>query len=312
MSIMPFFLTLALFGLGCDSTTEETGLETGQPIDSVVESSTDGWLSVSAGLEHTCGLIEASGGSNLVCFGDASVIVHEDPTQPPEGLFISLDSGGDYSCAVREDSQVRCWGDSSHGKASAPTTVSTAVATGFEHSCLIATDGALECWGGTGEYDITPPEGHYEQVVAGYGFSCALNLLGQVDCWGGDFHGESSPPEVEMLRISAGSTSSCGIEEDLSLNCWGATVGDTPPLGEYLDVAVGAEHACAIVKPTNSTEQQRHGEIACWGDNSAGQSSPPSGEFSQLSAGVAHTCAVRTDGHLVCWGSNAGGQIGVE
>jgi hypothetical protein len=48
--------------------------------------------------------------------------------------------------------------------------------------------------------------------------------------------------------------------------------------------------------------------LACWGDNSAGQSTPPAGTFTQVSAGYAHTCGLQSDGALACWGDNSYGQ----
>jgi hypothetical protein len=51
-----------------------------------------------------------------------------------------------------------------------------------------------------------------------------------------------------------------------------------------------------------------NGTLACWGDNSYGQSTPPAGTFTQVAAGASHTCGVKTDGTLACWGYNGSGQ----
>jgi Regulator of chromosome condensation (RCC1) repeat len=53
------------------------------------------------------------------------------------------------------------------------------------------------------------------------------------------------------------------------------------------------------------------GTLACWGDDSAGQSTPPGGTFTTVSAGGNHACAVRTDGGVVCWGQDTSGQSSV-
>ena len=50
------------------------------------------------------------------------------------------------------------------------------------------------------------------------------------------------------------------------------------------------------------------GTIACWGDNTYGQAAPPAGTFTQFSSGYAHTCGLKSDGTLACWGSNANGR----
>jgi alpha-tubulin suppressor-like RCC1 family protein len=64
-------------------------------------------------------------------------------------------------------------------------------------------------------------------------------------------------------------------------------------------ISAGASHSCAI---------KSDGTLACWGDNTYGQSTPPSGVFTQISAGSYHTCGLKTDGTLACWGRNIEGQ----
>jgi alpha-tubulin suppressor-like RCC1 family protein len=51
------------------------------------------------------------------------------------------------------------------------------------------------------------------------------------------------------------------------------------------------------------------GSIACWGDDTYGQTTPPADTFKSVSTGGFHTCGVRSDGTIVCWGENAHGQI---
>ncbi len=70
--------------------------------------------------------------------------------------------------------------------------------------------------------------------------------------------------------------------------------------GAFTALSAGLNHACAI-----STT----GGLACWGDDTYGQSTPPSvGLFSALSVGERHSCALGQDGKLVCWGEAAGGR----
>ena len=57
----------------------------------------------------------------------------------------------------------------------------------------------------------------------------------------------------------------------------------------------GDEHICAL---------RDNGTVACWGDNSFGQSSPPEGQFSAVSAGDRYSCGIRTDNALACWGES--------
>ena len=66
-----------------------------------------------------------------------------------------------------------------------------------------------------------------------------------------------------------------------------------------VSVSAGGAHACWV---------RATGAVACWGDDSEGQSSPPGGGFASVSAGGMHTCGVRESGVAVCWGGSSDGQ----
>jgi alpha-tubulin suppressor-like RCC1 family protein len=51
------------------------------------------------------------------------------------------------------------------------------------------------------------------------------------------------------------------------------------------------------------------GSIACWGQDTAGETSPPLGHYVQVEAGGYHACALTSDGTPICWGSNASSQV---
>ena len=73
------------------------------------------------------------------------------------------------------------------------------------------------------------------------------------------------------------------------------TISAAPAAG-FVAISAGDWHACAI--------RAESGEIACWGDNYAGQLDAPIGSFSAISAGDDYTCAIRAgSGAIECWGS---------
>jgi alpha-tubulin suppressor-like RCC1 family protein len=90
-------------------------------------------------------------------------------------------------------------------------------------------------------------------------------------------------------------TRECGVLTNGTLVC---TIAGAPA-GTFTSVRVGPSHACAL---------RTDGTLACWGDNTQGQSTPPAGTFVAVDVGDAHTCAIRTDGSLACFGANASGQ----
>ena len=72
------------------------------------------------------------------------------------------------------------------------------------------------------------------------------------------------------------------------------TISAAPATG-FVAISAGDWHACAI--------RAESGEIACWGDNYAGQLDAPPGSFSAISAGDDYTCAIRAgSGAIECWG----------
>ena len=97
------------------------------------------------------------------------------------------------------------------------------------------------------------------------------------------------------------------------------------PLPGVTAVAVGGDHACAIVGG---------GQVRCWGSNTLGQlgtnnTDPQTGAVvvqkdddeddddpltgvTALVAGDSHTCALRNAGEVRCWGLGSRGQLGTS
>ena len=80
-------------------------------------------------------------------------------------------------------------------------------------------------------------------------------------------------------------------------------------------LAVGYRHVCRV----------NDAELACWGENRAGQLGLSDTEqreapervgdgnsWLSVSAAEEHTCAIAAPGRLYCWGNNASGQLGIR
>lgn len=124
---------------------------------------------------------------------------------------------------------------------------------------------------------------------------------------------DSCPP-----KLVAGGSYTC-LLRDGEVKCWGKILSSeadylaSPYPIEFstsvVDVAPGAEHACALL---------RDGTVWCWGSNaggqigSAGASATPQqvelgGQATALGAGLAHSCAEVGDS-VYCWGDNTSTQ----
>lgn len=303
-------------------------------------SSSDGFVAVSAGLEHTCAL-RASGaaycwGSNqygqlgapadTTCARDDRVVTCRlRPAAVTGGLlFQKVSAGGKITCGISTTARIYCWGDNLRGGLGDPTLresgtpvpiSSTAtfsdVATGAEHACGLRTDGVLLCWGWN---DM----GQLGNNASGSGAATPVSVSGT----------------LRFAAVSAGDRRTCARQSDGATYCWGTmwvnTVGileatrpqTTPqrvpataaPL--FTSVSVGSATTCGITPAL---------QAFCWeanpaggiGDGTAAGSTAPravsgSTRYVSISSGGLHTCAVDDAGLAHCWGAGHVGQLGVS
>lgn len=288
-------------------------------------------VQIAAGRRHAC-VVKKSG--SVACWGydlDGQLGDGKTNGRSPEPVaVVGLDdaymvaAGGNFTCAVRTDATVACWGGNGSGQLGIGSIVPKAtparvldlegvraVAAGEQHACALKLDGTVACWG----------DGQNGQLGNG------SPLPSQV------------PVPVSVVKdavaIAAAGRSSYALTSDGRVYCWGANdVGQlgtgatntnanaTPaPAKVAASVAIwaGADHACAVMKDRS---------VACWGAGARGQlgdgrprddaSSPEpapvlvSGIQSAASVGTGgdHSCAPTTNGAILCWGANDRGQLG--
>lgn len=184
-------------------------------------------------------------------------------------------AAGQFSCAVRDDGKVFCWGLNFAGETASATSPTP---TPFE----------------------VPGVSNAIHAGVGSGFGCAVVQSGQVYCWGDNRLGQlgdrarglRQPPApvpgvTDATRVAVGWTSACALRRNGSVQCWGqgdhgelgagmlmqssATPVDVTGLTEVVQLTgfapvndVHANHRCAL----------RRGEadrLWCWGYNSEGQ-----------------------------------------
>ncbi len=173
----------------------------------------------------------------------------------------------------------------------------------------------------------------YNPIAGGVEKTCYLSTTGDVKCWG---DGTETPDSLDSSKAKAvvvgGENNECRILSDDTATCTGNFV-PTENNDEVNAIALGADHACSILKEDNS--------VYCSGDdNDKGQLGTgtassgavnlgcdgPSNSCDQLKAkdivaGDNHTCVILLDenennpgqnynGRVLCWGHNAKGQLG--
>ena len=212
---------------------------------------------------------------------------------------MTLSLGGDYSCVVFKNGAARCWGDGLEGNL------------------------------GTGEAPMPGPGQIYPShntsptYVLGFGPGKGVTkiraggrhtclLAGDaVSCWGRQLEGalgNGTPAD--------GSSQGSPPGQNLRTNTPVTPTGLGPGSGST-DIALGANHSCAVVK----------GGVKCWGANTVKQAGQPSPSYiltpqwvsglgansgvTRVFAGSSTTCAL-VNGGVQCWGSNFTGNLGLN
>ena len=292
-------------------------------------------LSIHAGDEHTCALLEDN---SLSCWG-LQTTVSSDRTassgsiaRPYLRVFendqsvLSVAMGGTHVCVILDDNSTTCWGTNDHGQFGNEASQSSAIpedvdlggsvpigmGAGGNSTCALFEDGSLACWGSNSAGQL--------------GIGKTTRIL--------------SPTLVEtgddtISSIDGGGKHGCARFSDNSLRCWGENergqLGDNGQLDRFEDpveitfgdsktatsVSTGELHTCAILSDNT---------LACWGYNGSGRvgqgdssgsvNAPASiglgpGRTAQaVSAGGSHTCAILDNGKMSCWGEGRSGQLG--
>ena len=252
---------------------------------------------------------------------------------PLEAGNLTMYASWRNTCAIRDNSDVYCWGRNGNGQIGngqigstkwkdVPTQTNSlgddaiSVTIGEQHTCALLENGIVKCWG--------------------------RNNNGQVGVSGGD---QKSPQTVPLgsgrtaTSVYAGYHHTCAILDDQSVKCWGRNTDGELGVGSKtnqnspttinslgsgrhaISLALGQGFTCALLDD---------GSIKCWGSDDDGRrgdgggsggsvtTSPPSTTISlpagrtatQISAGEAHACALLDDGSVVCWGRNTEGELG--
>ena len=95
---------------------------------------------------------DGSGSFTVALTTEPSVSVVD---KPPVFTGSTVAAGNGFSCGVRVDGTLVCWGSDAGGAASAPAGEFVAVSAGRAHSCGVQADGAAVCWG-AGDEVVVP------------------------------------------------------------------------------------------------------------------------------------------------------------
>ena len=261
-------------------------------------------IQISSFYEHTCALNESG---NVHCWGrgqygeigNGSTNFAARATLVVEGVGSStalagiseVSAGGDFTCALKTDGGVLCWGNNKYGQLgngqtgtsfskshpvvvidsdNTATSGISALALGYQHGCALTNVGKVLCWGrgtsGRLGNDGTSNRDHPAYVVDGDNSSTHL---------------------TGIVQVSSSGSSTCALNESSNVYCWGS--GSNGKLGN--DASDNKDHPVHVVETD-------------------GNSSSMLSDVVQIGSGYNHTCALKKTGKALCWGNGEHGPLG--
>ncbi len=300
---------------------------------SAVSDGFDGFVSVSAGLNYSCGL-RAQGEAECwfwsepfprgSIFRDRAREIYRiewtgpPSTEAPGGEFVAVEAAHEVACGLRPGGMVECWGPNPLASVPPPGGEFVSVSVGLEHVCGVRPDAGVECWGLSRKRmgALFLPGGKFTAMAVGSNSMCGLRPGGAVECWGNGYNSgyrwtssgwvtpELTPPEGKFKALSTGGGGDvCGLRPGGEVECWGNYDYTgyregwsylQPPEGVFESVAEAAFYACGL---------RPGGEAECWTKEHLDQvDGPPQGEkYIHIGVHPESACGVRVDNTIRCW-----------
>ena len=302
--------------------------------------SSEEWLTIATGGEHTCGI---KADNTIWCWGlndsgqlgsGSNARSSEEIDITPDTNWLLVATGTNHTCAIRDDNTLWCWGDNTRsqlGDGSVPNP-------------------SDENYPDDKNLNIPKQIGTQTDWIAislGDEFSCGIRAISDTDkriyCWGDNSDGQlgqdpasnplAAPQDATAMTdwasISTGHDHSCAIKQDQTLHCWGDNIYGQLGQGNtadsftpvqvasgslWTDVATGNGHTCGIKDDAT---------LWCWGNNATGQLGVGNTSHQAIPTQISHendwlsvfagngtTCAIDSDHIGFCWGLNEKGQLG--
>ena len=210
------------------------------------------WAQISAGDWHTCGMTTEN---DAYCWGfngdgRCGIGNTKTPIMTPAKVkgnykWKMISAGYFYSCGVRTDGAVFCWGKNNYGRLgngqlngneTVPVRVGketdwVQVFAGGDHTCALKTDKSVWCWGNNEEGQLgsgkTPKElpvsavpvkvkGSYKYLSNSSKFACGILTNGEGVCWGSNAQGNLGSGKNVSYAINPTKIKSSGLWRQLT------------------------------------------------------------------------------------------------
>ena len=190
--------------------------------------------------------------------------------------------GNGFSCILREEGSVACWGKNDVGQLGSGKVMHSA----FAVPVVVSSAGKLE------------PLSDVVQLSAGASFACAVKDDGSVWCWGANDSGQlgkstetlassftalAVPKVTGAVKVAAAVGHACALLDDTTMKCWG---GGAIGAGENNDELVSV-----VLDPDDQSRAFT--------------------KVIDIAVGYYHSCAVAEGGRAYCWGLEFYGEVGL-
>ena len=282
-------------------------------------------IALAVGDTHACALAEDGrvfcwGSNDMGQLGDGTSNYRDYPNLPVVGIgdARAIAAGIRFSCAVRSDGSVWCWGEDPGSDSSSAVpfqvqgiTDATSVVAGGVFACALRSGGEIACWGGgdlgqlgNGTFErngaVATPQNvvgitDATQIAAGWNHACALRGDDTLWCWGGNGDGVTGYGQLGDGTLDNS-----------------ATPVQVVGLNDVSAVAAGGWTTCAT-KSDGTAWCWGYGQKGGLGDGNATNSSTPVqvagiDDGRLLTVGDFHACVTRSDGSAWCWGDTSWGS----
>lgn len=237
---------------------------------------------IAAGYFHTCALLSSGtvqcwGRNNYGQVGIGNTIDQQEPVTVTgfPTTVISIEAGGEHTCALLIGGQVYCWGRNDYGQVGIGTAINQTtpapvagltniykISSGGYHVCAMKGSGESYCWGrnsngqvGTGNtvhqyfpVQISTLPSDILDIQAGGWHTMALRSTGEVFVWGWNWYGQlgtgntndeylpvSVPNLANVDFISIGNLNTCAIVYGSDVYCWGFNQSGQVGIGNIIE-----------------------------------------------------------------------------
>ena len=267
---------------------------------------------LSAGSRHVCALLTTN---KIKCWGsnnqgrlglDDAVDRGDKPNQMGENLptvnlgvgrtAIQVAAGSEWTCALLDNGQVKCWGRNVSGQLGlgvttvfigdepgemaalgtvnfGPGRTALEIAAGEQHTCARLDDESIKCWGGNGEGQLgvgdTLPRGRQTADMGANLPAVALGTGRKAKAlWVGGFHNCAKLDDESVKCWGGGVAGQLGNGSTVEAGNTPGSMGDTLPRVDFgagrkaVSMHLGQEFSCAVLD---------NGQAKCFGNNFFGQ-----------------------------------------